>query len=159
MLTRLLFIMSFFYTGLRFLPHPLVVGALKRFNLKFHQLNPSSFVKMSIYVWGCRSQGVEPDLEGFVHVHPQPHKLTIGERTLICQFGVCTFVYRHEVEVPVQAQKNMWVSPWTENWFYLKLEDEPGLCGGCNTRNFCHVLKIAKNLNFLIFYKLIRLNA
>jgi hypothetical protein len=20
--------------------------------------------------------------------------------------------------------------PWTENWFYLKLEDEPGLCGG-----------------------------
>ena len=57
---------EFFLVGLRFLAHPLVVGVLKRFNLKFHQLNPSSFVKLSIYVWGYKSHGVEPDLEGFV---------------------------------------------------------------------------------------------
>ena len=57
---------EFFMAGLRFLSHPLVVSVLKGFNLKFHQLNPSSFVKLSIYVWGCKSQGVEPDLEGFV---------------------------------------------------------------------------------------------
>jgi len=57
---------EFFLAGLRFLSNPLVVGVLKRFNLKFHQLNPSSFVKLSIYVWGCKSQGVELDLEGFV---------------------------------------------------------------------------------------------
>ena len=57
---------EFFLVGLSFPSHPLVVGVLKRFNLKFHQLNPSSFVKLSIYVWGCKSQGVEPDLEGFV---------------------------------------------------------------------------------------------
>ena len=41
---------EFFLDGLRFLLHPLVVGVLKRFNLKFHQLNPSSFVKLNIYV-------------------------------------------------------------------------------------------------------------
>ena len=46
---------KFFLAGLRFSSHPLVVGVLKRFNLKFHQLNPSSFVKLSIYVWGCKS--------------------------------------------------------------------------------------------------------
>ena len=57
---------EFFLVGLRFLVHPLIVGVLKRFNLKFHQLNPSSFVKLSIYVWGYKSHGVEPDLEGFV---------------------------------------------------------------------------------------------
>ena len=64
-----------FIAGLRFLAHPLVIGVLKRFNLKFHQLNHSSFVKLSIYVWGCKSQGVEPDLEGFIRLHwvpPQP---------------------------------------------------------------------------------------
>ena len=60
---------EFFLAGLRFLSHPLVVGVLKRFNLKFHQLNPSSFVKLSIYVWGYKSQGIELDLEGFVRVH------------------------------------------------------------------------------------------
>lgn len=46
---------EFFDVGLRFPPHPLVIGVLKRFDLKFHQLNPSSFVKLSIYVWGCKS--------------------------------------------------------------------------------------------------------
>jgi hypothetical protein len=60
---------EFFLAGLRFPPHPLVVGVLKGFNLKFHQLNPSSFVKLSIYIWGCKSQGVEPDLEGFIRLH------------------------------------------------------------------------------------------
>ena len=60
---------EFFVAGLRFSPHPLVVGVLKKFNLKFHQLNPSSFVKLSIYVWGCKSQGVEPDLKGFIRLH------------------------------------------------------------------------------------------
>ena len=53
---------EFFIAGLRFPAHPLVIGVLKRFNLKFHQLNPSSFVKLDIYVWGCKSQGVEMDL-------------------------------------------------------------------------------------------------
>jgi hypothetical protein len=32
------------------------------------------------------------------------------------------------VEVPVQAQKNKWASPWIENWFYMRLEGEPRLC-------------------------------
>lgn len=29
----------------------------------------------------------------------------------------------------MQAQKNKWASQWTENWFYLRLADEPDLCG------------------------------
>ena len=41
---------EFFMAGLRFPPHPLMIGVLKRFNLRFHQLNPSSFVKLSVYV-------------------------------------------------------------------------------------------------------------
>lgn len=60
---------EFFLSSLRFPAHPLVVGVLKRFNLNFHQLNPSSFVKLSIYVWGCKSQGAELDLECFVQLH------------------------------------------------------------------------------------------
>lgn len=119
---------EFFEAGLGWPPHPLVIGALKKFNLRFHQLTPSSFVKLSIYVWGCKSQGVEPDLDGFVRihrVHSQPRKVKDGDKELLGQFGVCTFVYRTGVEVPVQAQKNKWASSWTENWFYLKLDGEP----------------------------------
>jgi hypothetical protein len=75
---------------------------------------------------------VELDLDGFVrihHVHPQPRNIKFDGKELVGQFGVCTFVYRIGAEVPAQAQKNKWSSPWTENWFYLKLEDEPELCG------------------------------
>jgi hypothetical protein len=45
------------------------------------------------------------------------------------QFGVYTFIYRHGAEVHVQAQKNKWASPWTDNWFYIRMEGEPSLCG------------------------------
>jgi hypothetical protein len=40
---------EFFIAGLRFPMHPLVVGVLKRFNLKFDQLNPLSFMKLCIF--------------------------------------------------------------------------------------------------------------
>ena len=66
-----------FLAGLRFPSHSLVV--------KFHQLNPSSFVKLRIYVWGCKSQGVEPDLERFVRlhqVHPQPRMVTVDGKPM-----------------------------------------------------------------------------
>ena len=121
-----------FLAGLRFPPHHLIVGVLKRFNVKFHQLNPSSFVKLSIYVWSCKSQGVELDLEGFIllyRVHPQPQKITVEGKTVQLQFGVYAFIYRHGAKVPVQAQKNKWASPWMENWFYIKLDGKVGVCG------------------------------
>ena len=77
---------EFFVAGLRFPPHPLVIGVLKRFNLKFHQLKPSSFVKLGIYVWACTSQGMDPDLEGFIRlhrVHPQPRKVKVAGKTAL----------------------------------------------------------------------------
>ena len=54
--------------------------------------------------------------------------MNVDGKTFVCQFGVYTFVYHHGAEVPVQAQKNKWASPWTENWFYLRLAGEPSLC-------------------------------
>lgn len=31
-------------------------GVLKKFRLRFHQLNPSCFTKLPVYVWACKSQ-------------------------------------------------------------------------------------------------------
>lgn len=89
-------------------------------------------MKLSVYVWACRSQGVEPDLEGFVRthrVHTQPRKIQVDGKPVAGQFGVYTFCYRHGAEVPVQAQKNKWASSWTVYWFYCKLSGELELCG------------------------------
>jgi hypothetical protein len=95
---------EFFLAGFCFPTHPLVLGVLKRFKWRFHQFNPSCFTKLSIYVWACRSQGVEPDVDGFVQtprVHTQPHKVEVGGKATLGQFGVYTFCYRHGAELPV----------------------------------------------------------
>jgi hypothetical protein len=55
--------------------------------------------------------------------------MTIEGKSILGLFGVYTFVYRQGAEVPVQAQKNKWASPWTDNWFYMRLEGESSLCG------------------------------
>ena len=28
-----------------------------------------------------------------------------------------------------KLRKNKWASPWTKNWFYIRLEGKPSLCG------------------------------
>lgn len=125
---------EFFLAGFRFPAHPLVLGVLKRFKLRFHQLNPSCFTKLSVYVWACHSQGVEPDLEGFIRthcVHTQPRKVgEVDGKSVFGQFGVYTFCYRTGTEVPVQAQKNKWTANWHENWFYYKVAGGPEISGG-----------------------------
>lgn len=95
---------EFFLAGFRFPAHPLVIGVLKCFKLRFHQLNHSSFTKLSIYVWACRSQGVEPSVDRFIKthmVHTQPRSIPVaGSKSVSGQFGVYTFCYRMGVEVP-----------------------------------------------------------
>jgi hypothetical protein len=105
---------------------------MRRFNLKFHRLNSSSFAKLSVFVWACRSQGVAVDIDAFPHthrVHYQPRKVAGEAEVSVCQFGVYTFCYRAGVEVPAQAQMNKWKSPWLKHWFYYKLGGEGGVTG------------------------------
>ena len=64
---------EFFYVGLR-----LVLEILKRFGVKFHQLTLSSFMKLSVFVWACKSQGVKVDHDAFLRthrVHNQPRNV------------------------------------------------------------------------------------
>lgn len=116
---------EFFLAGLRFPVASFVLRVLKRFWIRFHQLNPSCFTKLSAFVWACKSQGVEADLDAFVRthrVHTQPRKVEADGVSSACQYGVYTFCYRHGVELPVQAQKNKRASPWLEQWFCWRLE-------------------------------------
>ena len=50
---------SFLKAGLRFPLHKTIVVALKRFNIYLHQLTPNAIVRLEIFIWAIRSQGVE----------------------------------------------------------------------------------------------------
>jgi hypothetical protein len=51
---------SFFKAGLRFPLSRFVVEVLKTFQIFLHQLTPEAILRMGVFVWAVRSQGIEP---------------------------------------------------------------------------------------------------
>jgi hypothetical protein len=47
----------------------MIAGVLKKYGIYLHQLTPNTIVRLSVYIWALRSQGVEPFSEGFCRVH------------------------------------------------------------------------------------------
>jgi hypothetical protein len=56
---------SFLKAGLRFPLNRMIAIVLKKFGVYLHQLTPNAIVRLSVYIWALRSQGVEPFGEGF----------------------------------------------------------------------------------------------
>jgi hypothetical protein len=52
---------SFFKVGLRFPLNRFVVDVLKIYQVYLHQLTPEAIIRMGIFVWAVRSQGLEPN--------------------------------------------------------------------------------------------------
>jgi hypothetical protein len=51
---------SFFKAGLRFPLSKFVVEVLKTYQIFLHQITPEAIIRMGIFVWSVRSQGLEP---------------------------------------------------------------------------------------------------
>jgi hypothetical protein len=47
--------------GLRFPLHKVLVEVLKRFEIYLHQLTPEALIKIGVFIWAMRSQGLELD--------------------------------------------------------------------------------------------------
>jgi hypothetical protein len=60
---------SFFKAGLRFPLSSFVVEVLKIYQIFLHQITPEAIIRMGIFVWAVRSQGLEPSAKGFCSMH------------------------------------------------------------------------------------------
>jgi hypothetical protein len=60
---------SFFRVGLQFPQYDIIGEVLKRFEIYLHQLTPNAIVRLSVYIWALRSQGISANVEGFCRVH------------------------------------------------------------------------------------------
>jgi hypothetical protein len=60
---------SFMKAGLRFPLDKLLVEVLKTFEIYLHQLTPEAIIKMVIFIWAMRSQGLEPNAKCFCNIH------------------------------------------------------------------------------------------
>jgi hypothetical protein len=60
---------SFMKAGLRFPLHKMLVEVLKTFEIYLHQLTPEALIKIGVFIWAMRSQGLEPDANCFCNIH------------------------------------------------------------------------------------------
>jgi hypothetical protein len=60
---------SFFKARLRFPLSKFVVEVLKIYQVYLHQITPEAIIRMGIFVWAVRSQGLEPNAKSFCNLH------------------------------------------------------------------------------------------
>jgi hypothetical protein len=60
---------SFFKAGLWFPLSRFVVEVLKTYQIFLHQITPEAVIRMGIFVWAMRSQGLEPSARCFCSMH------------------------------------------------------------------------------------------
>jgi hypothetical protein len=59
----------FFEAGLRFPLSKFVVEVLKIYQIFLHQITPEAIMRMGIFVWAIKSQGLEPSAKCFCRMH------------------------------------------------------------------------------------------
>jgi hypothetical protein len=60
---------SFMKAGLQFLLSEFLVEVLKTFEIFLHQITPEAIIRMGIFIWAMRSQGLEPSAKCFCNMH------------------------------------------------------------------------------------------
>jgi hypothetical protein len=115
---------SFFKAGLRFPLHGMIADVLENFEIYLHQLTPNAIVRLSVYIWALRSQGVEPHAEAFCRVHELHYQTNAREDRLHENFGCYNFSYRKDMKTPVVSYHTKWPTSWKSEWFYVKIDEK-----------------------------------
>jgi hypothetical protein len=132
------------FARLRFPLHPVVIDILRYFVIYLHQLTPNAILRLSVYMWICRTTKIKPSAEGFALAHQVQHQRhTVyeeeGDNTVEkdYQFGCLNFSYKTGVVSPVTAYRNKWPSDWQQHWLYHTVTPlVPGSCIRCLRRSY-----------------------
>jgi hypothetical protein len=113
---------SFFRVGLRFHLYDIIEEVLKKFEIYLHQLTPNAIVRLSVYIWALRSQGMSVNAEGFCQVYELHYRTKARADGLHKNFRCYNFAYRKDTRAPVIGYRTKWPTRWTNEWFYVKAD-------------------------------------
>jgi hypothetical protein len=106
---------SFMKARLQFPLDKLLVEALKTFEIYLHQITPEVIIKMGIFIWAMRSQGVEPNAKCFCNIHELSYKTKAnGKEQYNNNFGCYSFVPRSDVSYRVPTFQKRWSGTWMQ---------------------------------------------
>jgi hypothetical protein len=112
---------SFFKAGLRFPLSRFVVEVLKIYQIFLHQITPEAILRMGIFVWAVRSQGLEPSAKCFCSMHELMYETkATGKEQYHNNFGCYGFIARPNVSYLVPTFRKRWPGNWMEEWFNVK---------------------------------------
>jgi hypothetical protein len=98
-----------------------VVEVLKIYQIFLHQITPKAIIRMGIFVWAVRSQGVEPSAKYFCSMHELAYETkAMGKEQYHNNFGCYGFTARPNASYPVLTYQKRWPGAWMEEWFYMK---------------------------------------
>jgi hypothetical protein len=100
---------SFLKAGLRFPLSSFVMEVLKIFEIYLHQLTPEAIIRMGIFVWAVRSQGLEPNAKSFCNIHELLYETKPwGKERYHNNFGCYSFGARSGSSCPVPTFRKRW---------------------------------------------------
>jgi hypothetical protein len=98
-----------------------VVEVLKIFEICLHQITPEAIIRMGIFVWAVRSQGLEPNAKSFCNLHELVYETKPwGKEQYHNNFGCYSFSARSGSSCPVPTFRKRWPGDWMNEWFYVK---------------------------------------
>jgi hypothetical protein len=115
---------SFFRAGLRFPLYDIIGEVLKNFEIYLRQLTPNAIVRLSVYIWALRSQGMSPNVEAFSRVHELHYQMKARADGLHENFGCYNFAYRKDMKASVLSYRTKWPTGWKSEWFYMKADEK-----------------------------------
>jgi hypothetical protein len=115
---------SFFRAGLRFPLNEIIGEILENYEIYLHQLTPNAIVRLSVFIWALRSQGIDPNVEAFCRVHELHYHTKAREDGLHENFGCYNFAYREDMNALVVSYRTKWPTGWKNEWFYVKADEK-----------------------------------
>jgi hypothetical protein len=96
----------------RFRLNEMIGEVLKNFEIYLHQLTPNAIVRLSIFNWALRSQGMDPNAEAFCRVHELHYQTKARADGLHENFGCYNFAYHKDTKAPVLSYRTKWPTGW-----------------------------------------------
>jgi hypothetical protein len=94
---------------------------LKILQIFLHQITPEAIIRMGMFVWAVRSQGLEPSAKCFCNMHELLYETkATGKEQYHNNFGCYGFIARSNASYPVPTYRKRWLGAWMEEWFYVK---------------------------------------
>jgi hypothetical protein len=112
---------SFFKARLRFPLSKFVVEVLKIYQVYLHQITPEAIIRMRIFVWAVKSQGLELNAKSFCNIHELVYETKPwGKEQYHNNFGCYSFGARSGSSCPMPTFRKRWPGGWMKEWFYVK---------------------------------------